>query len=95
MEKENTLTEVSVIIPVYNVAPYLREALDSVVNQTYTKLEILIIDDGSTDGSGEICDEYKEKDNRIRVIHQDNHGLSTARNMGLNLMTGDVVVFGL
>ena len=93
MEKENTLTEVSVIIPVYNVAPYLREALDSVVNQTYSKLEILIIDDGSTDGSGEICDEYKEKDNRIRVIHQDNHGLSTARNVGLDLMTGDVVAF--
>lgn len=84
---------VSVIIPVYNVAPYLIEALDSVINQTYENLEILIIDDGSTDGSGEICDYYAEKDSRIRVIHQENKGLSAARNAGLDIMTGEVVAF--
>lgn len=84
---------VSVIIPVYNVRPYLRESLDSVLAQTYQNLEILIIDDGSTDGSGEICDEYQQKDPRIRVIHQENRGLSAARNAGLDRMTGEIVAF--
>lgn len=84
---------VSVIIPVYNVRPYLKEALDSVVNQTYKKLEILIIDDGSSDGSDEICDIYANKDERIIVIHQENKGLSAARNKGLELMSGETVVF--
>ncbi len=83
---------VSVIIPVYNVAPYLNEALDSVVRQTYKFLEILIIDDGSSDGSGTICDEYK-KDSRVTVIHQKNRGLSNARNVGLDRMTGEFVCF--
>lgn len=83
---------VSVIIPVYNVSPYLHEALDSVINQSYTNLEVLIIDDGSTDGSGEICEEYK-KDPRVIVIHQENKGLSSARNAGIDIMTGDVVAF--
>ncbi len=82
---------VSVIIPVYNVFPYLREALDSVIHQTYRELEILIIDDGSTDGSGQICDEYAERDPRICVIHQENKGLSNARNAGLDRMTGKTV----
>lgn len=82
---------VSIIIPVYNVFPYLREALDSVINQTYRELEIIIVDDGSTDGSGRICDEYAERDQRICVIHQENKGLSNARNAGLNRMTGDIV----
>lgn len=84
---------VSVIIPVYNVKPYLVEALDSVVNQTYKNLEIIIVDDGSTDGSGEICDRYSEKDMRITVIHHENRGLSIARNEGLDIMTGEVVAF--
>ena len=83
---------VSVIVPVYNVAPYLKEALDSVVNQTYRNLEIIIIDDGSTDGSETICDEYK-RDSRVRVIHQQNRGLSGARNAGLDIMTGDFAAF--
>lgn len=84
---------VSVIIPVYNVQPYLCEALNSVIHQTYENLEIIIIDDGSTDGSGKICDEYAEQDQRIMVIHQENKGLSNARNVGLELMTGEIVAF--
>lgn len=75
------------------VSPYLPEALDSVIHQTYKNLEIIIIDDGSTDGSGRICDEYAGKDCRIRLIHQENKGLSAARNAGLNIMTGDVIAF--
>ena len=83
---------VSVIIPVYNVFPYIREALDSVLHQTYQHLEIIIIDDGSDDGSGTICDEYRS-DKRVVVIHQENRGLSGARNTGLDRMTGDYVAF--
>lgn len=88
----NYLPKVSVIIPVWNVAPYLQEALDSVIHQTYTKLEIIIVDDGSTDGSGAICDKYKN-DPRVTVFHQENKGLSVARNVGLDLMTGDAIAF--
>ncbi len=84
---------ISIIIPVYNVAPYLAEALDSAIFQTYKELDIIIIDDGSTDGSGIICDEYAKRDARIRVVHQENRGLSAARNTGLDMMTGDAVVF--
>ncbi len=84
---------ISVIVPVYNVEPYLRKCLDSILVQTYRDLEILIIDDGSTDGSGAICDEYSEKDERIRVSHTDNHGLSAARNLGLDNATGDWIGF--
>ena len=84
---------VTIIIPVYNTAPYLLEALDSVIQQDYSNLEIIIIDDGSTDGSEKICDIYAEKDSRIRVIHQENKGLSCARNTGLDIMSGDSVAF--
>ena len=83
---------ISVIVPVYNVSPYLREALDSLIHQTWKNLEILLVDDGSTDGSGEICDEYA-RDPRVRVFHQENRGLSGARNTGLDHMTGEYVAF--
>jgi len=88
-----SLPLVSVIIPVYNVAKFLRESLDSAVNQTYKNLEIILVDDGSTDGSEIICDEYAGLDSRIKVIHQKNKGLSEARNTGLDIMTGSIVSF--
>ena len=84
---------ISIIIPVYNVAPYIREAVESAVNQTYKNLEIILIDDGSTDGSGQICDEYASRDPRITAIHQKHQGVSNARNVGLNLATGDYIAF--
>jgi len=84
---------ISVIIPVYNVEEYLRECVDSVLAQTYTDWEAILVDDGSTDSSGAICDEYAAKDERIRVIHQANQGLSGARNTALDAMKGDYVTF--
>ena len=85
--------KVSIIIPVYNVKQYIAEALESVINQTYTNLEIIIIDDGSNDGSEIICDEYAKKDKRIKLIHKANSGLSAARNTGLDNAFGDYITF--
>ena len=90
MEKQPLI---SVIVPVYNVEEYLPRCLDSIINQTYTNLEILLIDDGATDNSGKICDEYAQKDNRIRVFHKENGGVSSARNLGLDIMRGEYVAF--
>ena len=84
---------VSVIIPVYNVSRYLLQCFDSVISQTYRNLEIIVIDDGSTDDSGSICDQYAEKDNRIHVIHTDNRGLASARNLGLENVSGEYISF--
>ena len=84
---------ISVIIPIYNVEPYLEEAIESVMHQSYTNLEIILVDDGSTDGSGEICDRYQKKDSRIKVIHQENRGLSAARNAGLDICRGELIAF--
>ena len=84
---------ISVIVPVYNVELYLRKCLDSIVNQTYRDIEILVIDDGSIDGCGRICDEYAEKDGRIRVFHTENRGLSCARNLGLDNAHGEWIGF--
>jgi glycosyltransferase involved in cell wall biosynthesis len=84
---------ITVIIPVYNVETYLRKCIDSVVNQTYKNLQIIIVDDGSTDLSGAICDEYAKKDNRIVVMHKDNGGLSSARNAGMEIAKGQYISF--
>lgn len=84
---------VSVIIPVYNVESYLKECLNSVLAQTYTDLQIIVVDDGSTDESGMICDGFAAKDSRIQVVHQENLGLSSARNRGIELATGEYISF--
>ena len=84
---------VSVIIPVYNVEKYLCECLDSIINQTYRNIQIILVDDGSTDNSANICDEYKMKDERITVIHKLNEGLSSARNKGLENAKGAYIQF--
>lgn len=85
--------KISVIIPVYNIEAYLPRCLHSVLNQSYQNLEILLVDDGSTDSSKELCDAYAKKDSRIRVIHQKNRGLSAARNSGLDVASGHFLFF--
>ena len=84
---------VSVVIPVYNVESYLRCCVDSVISQTYQNIEVILVDDGSPDNSGKICDEYASKDKRISAIHKVNGGLSDARNVGLAMAKGDYVMF--
>lgn len=85
--------KISVIVPVYKVEPYLRQCLDSIVGQTYKNLEIILVDDGSPDRCGAICDEYAAGDERIKVIHKENGGLSSARNAALEIATGDYIGF--
>ena len=84
---------ISIIVPVYNVKEYLNKCVESIVNQSYTALEIILVDDGSTDGSAEICDEWEKKDLRVKVIHKSNGGLSDARNCGLSNANGGYVAF--
>lgn len=84
---------ISIIVPVYNTEQYLDKCVDSIVNQTYTNLEIILIDDGSPDNCGAICDEYAKKDSRIKVIHKSNGGLSSARNAGLDVANGNYITF--
>ncbi len=94
--KEENLKEpltVSVVIPVYNVEAYLPQCIESVVGQTYRDIEIILVDDGSTDGSGKICDEYAARDSRIQVIHTENRGLSAARNKGVETSRSDYLSF--
>ena len=85
--------KVSVIIPIYNVEKYLEECLESVINQTHTYLEIILIDDGSNDNSGNIADSYALKDSRIKVVHKKNEGVSIARNTGIDIATGEYICF--
>lgn len=84
---------VSVIVPVYRVEKYLRICVDSILAQTYSDLEVILVDDGSPDGCPAICDEYAQQDARVRVIHQKNAGLSAARNAGLDLCQGEYITF--
>ena len=84
---------ISIIVPIYNVEQYLEECIVSLINQTYTELEIILVDDGSTDSSGKICDEFEKKDQRIKVLHKKNEGLGFARNSGLELANGQWVTF--
>lgn len=84
---------ITVIVPVYNVEKYLKKSINSIRNQTHTNLEIIIVDDGSTDGSGVLCDKFAKDDKRIRVIHKKNGGLSDARNCGIDLASGNLISF--
>ena len=84
---------ISVIVPIYNVETYLEKCIDSIISQTYRDLEIILVDDGSSDKCPIICDKYAKMDNRIRVIHKSNGGLSDARNAGLDIATGDFISF--
>lgn len=84
---------ISVIIPVYNTEKYLSKCVDSFINQTYKNLEIILVDDGSTDSSPLICDKYKQRDNRIVVIHKENGGSSHARNVGIDISSGSLITF--
>lgn len=89
----NPSPKISVIVPVYNVERYLTRCIDSILAQTFTDFELLLIDDGSTDNSGKICDEYAEKDKRIRVFHKKNGGVSSARNLGLDVSCCEWITF--
>jgi len=89
--KENPF--VSFIVPVYNAEPYIRQCVDSLMAQTYTDYEIVLVDDGSLDNSPAICDSYAEQDGRIKVIHKNNGGASDARNIGINIATGEYIIF--
>lgn len=86
-------SKISIIIPVYNVAKFLKPCLDSLLSQTFEEFEAIVVDDGSTDSSGEICDEYKQKDSRIKVIHKDNGGVSSALNIGLDVAKSPIIYF--
>lgn len=87
------MEKISIIVPVYKVEQYLHQCIDSIIGQTYTNLEIILVNDGSPDGCGKICDEYREKDRRIIVIHKENGGLSDARNAGIRISTGKYIGF--
>ena len=88
--KENI--KVSIIVPIYNVEKYVRTCVNSLISQTYNNIEIILVDDGSKDKSGSICNEFAQQDKRIRVIHKKNGGLSSAREAGINHASGEYVM---
>ena len=93
---DSSLTEVpliSVVVPVYNVEKYLKQCVDSIISQTYKNIEIILVDDGSPDSCPAICDEYAEKDSRVKVVHRQNGGLSAARNSGIKIASGEYISF--
>lgn len=85
--------QVSIIVPIYNVEKYLRQCLDSILSQTFIEWECILVDDGATDGSGKVCDEYVRKDTRIKVIHKENGGVCSARNVGIKNAQGEWILF--
>lgn len=87
------MERISVIVPVYNVEKYLDKCVQSILNQTYENIELVLIDDGSTDGSSKICDKYGKIDSRVKVIHKENGGLSSARNRGIDEAVGKFITF--
>ena len=89
----NDMPKISIIVPVYNVEPYIKRCMESIISQTYTDFECILIDDGSTDNSSAICDEYAQKDGRFVAIHKQNGGVSSARNTGLDIAKGEYVIF--
>ena len=93
LKRGKKMPKVSIVIPVYNVEEYLRECLDSVINQTLRDIEIICINDGSTDNSADILAEYQNRENRLKVISQENGGQSRARNAGLEVATGSIFIF--
>ena len=93
MQKKEKQPLVSVVVPIYNVERFLRQAVDSILNQTLKDIEVILVDDGSPDNCGKICDEYAEKDSRVRVIHQKNGGLGNAYNNGIAAAKGEYIGF--
>ena len=87
------MKKVSIILPIYNVEKYLEKCVNSVINQTYQNIEVILVDDGSKDSSGRICDKLVESDNRIKVIHKKNGGLASARNAGYEAATGEYIMY--
>mgnify|MGYP004453649011 CR=1 FL=1 len=87
------MPKISIIVPIYNVEKYLPRCIDSILAQTFTDFELILVDDGSPDNCGKICDEYAKKDNRIKVIHKENGGVSSARNIGLDVAKGEYISF--
>ncbi|WP_164667396.1 glycosyltransferase family 2 protein [Virgibacillus doumboii] len=85
--------EISIIVPVYNSSPYIKKCLDSILTQTFKNFELIVVNDGSTDHSGDICNQYAQKDNRVRVVHKKNGGVASARNTGLEMAKGEYVSF--
>ena len=87
------MIEISIIVPVYNTEKYIIRCINSVLKQTFRNWELILIDDGSIDSSGKICDFFQKKDNRIKVIHKKNEGVSIARNLGITLSKGNYITF--